>query len=254
MYSPSTMYFLHTFKLTLNAAANRLLSIRSEVAAMKETHSPYHHGNLRLALVNAAVEQIKTHGVEKLSLRGLARDVGVSQTAPYRHFEDKNHLLAEIATQAFYDLYEATFQYVNLEDSPLVNIGRTGFRYLMFARSNPERYKLMFGPTIQNRTEYETMIAAGQRGFDVLIGEVERGIQRGEFLNQNPFVLANVLWTQVHGLASLVIDGFYDNKELPMPLEQFIAVQMFLSARSVALNISEEEMNAASLKILSEIQ
>ena len=221
---------------------------------MNQSTSPYHHGNLRQALIDAAVEQIKTHGVEKLSLRGLARDVGVSQTAPYRHFEDKNHLLAEIATQAFDDLYEATFQYVNLDDAPLLNIGRTGFRYLMFARANPERYKLMFGPTIQNRTEYETMIAAGQRGFDVLISEVERGIERGEFINQNSFVLANILWTQVHGLSSLVIDGFYENKELPMPLEQFIAVQMFLSARSVMVNVSEEEMNAAATKILSEIQ
>lgn len=221
---------------------------------MKEVPSRYHHGNLRQALIDAAVDQIKTHGIDKLSLRGLARAVGVSQTAPYRHFEDKNQLLADIATQAFEDLYEATFRYVNPDDTPLVNIGRTGFRYLMFARANPERYKLMFGPSIQNRSNYETMIATGQRGFEVLIGEVERGIQRGEFLNQNPFVLANVLWTQVHGLASLVIDGFYENKELPMPLEQFISVQMFLSARSVAVNISEEEMNAASLKILSEIQ
>ena len=221
---------------------------------MNQTPSPYHHGNLRQALIDAAVEQIKTHGVEKLSLRGLARDVGVSQTAPYRHFEDKNHLLAEIATQAFEDLYEATFEQIKSDDSPLTNIGRIGFRYLTFARANPERYKLMFGPTIQNRTEYETMIAAGQRGFDVLVKEVERGIERDEFLEQNSFVLANVLWTQVHGLSSLVIDGFYENKELPMPFEQFIAVQMFLGARTVVQNISEAEMNAASLKILSEIQ
>jgi AcrR family transcriptional regulator len=199
------------------------------------TDSSYHHGNLRLALLNAAIAQIKEVGVEKLSLRGIARTVGVSQTAPYRHFRDKNELLAEIATQAFLDLYTTTSKDIRDDKSASDNIKVTGSTYLAFAIDNPEKYKLMFGPSIQCRSDYPKMVSAGDTLFDVLIGQVERGITEGIFLEGCPMVLANTLWTHAHGLASLTIDGFYENREIPMPFDEFLIIQISIASRAIQI-------------------
>lgn len=196
----------------------------------------YHHGNLRLALLEAAVTQIKEVGVEKLSLRGIARTVGVSQTAPYRHFKDKNELLAEVAAQAFIDLYNATSQHIHPKNSTHQNIKAIGTAYLAFAIANPEKYKLMFGPSIQHRRSYANMVSAAEKSFDVLINQVERGIEEGIFLDSCPLLLANTLWTQVHGMASLIIDGFYQNRELPMPFDDFLSTQISIAARAIQNN------------------
>jgi AcrR family transcriptional regulator len=199
------------------------------------TDSSYHHGNLRLALLNAAIAQIKEVGVEKLSLRGIARTVGVSQTAPYRHFRDKNELLAEIATQAFLDLYTTTSKDIRDDKSASDNIKVTGSTYLAFAIDNPEKYKLMFGPSIQCRSDYPKMVSAGDTLFNVLIGQVERGITEGIFLEGCPMVLANTLWTHAHGLASLTIDGFYENREIPMPFDEFLIIQISIASRAIQI-------------------
>lgn len=209
---------------------------------MKEKPNAYHHGNLRLALIDAAVEQIIAEGVEKLSLRGLARAVGVSQTAPYRHFEDKNHLLAEIATQTFGQLYDATITKLVPGASATHNIVQTGTEYLRFARANPERYKMIFGPTIQNRMDYPNMIENGERCFGILIDLVEQGIKDGDILEGCALIQANMLWTQVHGLSSLVIDGFYENKELPMALDDFLEAQCLLAVRSVMRQTGQDTL------------
>ena len=196
----------------------------------------YHHGNLRLALLEAAVEQIKDVGVEKLSLRGIARSVGVSQTAPYRHFKDKNELLAEVAAQAYLDLYKATSKHLSDAQSANENIQTIGAAYLAFAIANPEKYKLMFGPSIQNRRAYANMVAAGEKSFNVLISQVERGISDGAFLSGCSMILANTLWTQVHGMASLIIDGFYQDRDMPMPFDEFLRTQISIASRAIQLN------------------
>jgi AcrR family transcriptional regulator len=201
----------------------------------KDNQENYHHGNLRLALLDAAIALIKEVGVEKLSLRGIARSVGVSQTAPYRHFRDKNELLAEIATQAFLDLYTTTSKDIRNDKSASDNIKVTGSTYLAFAIDNPEKYKLMFGPSIQCRSDYPKMVSAGDTLFNVLIGQVERGITEGIFLEGCPMVLANTLWTQAHGLASLTIDGFYENREIPMPFDEFLIIQISIASRAIQI-------------------
>mgnify|MGYP000064087614 FL=1 len=196
----------------------------------------YHHGNLRLALLDAAIDQIKEHGVEKLSMRGIARIVGVSQTAPYRHFEDKNHLLAEVATQAFSELYDISIAAINPIESPIKNIHATGLVYLQYAIDNPEKYRVIFGSRIQNRQSYPSMIEAGEKSFQILIDQVERGIEAGDFIPGCALILANTLWTQVHGAASLILDGFYIDRELPMPFDDFLKAQIMIGSRALLLN------------------
>ena len=195
----------------------------------------YHHGNLKLALLNAAIEQIKEVGVEKLSLRSIARKVGVSQTAPYRHFKDKNELLAEVAAQAFTEIYERSHSVIDPKARPIQNIQASGMAYLQYAIENPEKYRLLFGSTIQNRRNYSRMVEAGEQSFKILIDQVERGIQAGDFIPGCSLLLANTLWTQVHGAASLILDGFYQNRELPMPFDDFLRAQIQVGSRALML-------------------
>lgn len=203
----------------------------------------YHHGNLRLALLDAAIEHIKEFGVEKLSMRGIARTVGVSQTAPYRHFEDKNHLLVEVATQAFVELYEISMTAVDPSKTPLQNIHSTGLVYIQYAIDNPEKYRVLFGSRIQNRRSYSKMVEAGEKSFQILIDQVERGIEQGDFIPGCSLLLANTLWTQVHGAASLILDGFYDNRELPMAFDDFLKAQMHIGTRALLLNPEPISLN-----------
>lgn len=201
-----------------------------------DTDNKYHHGNLRLALLSAAIDQIKEVGVEKLSLRGIARTVGVSQTAPYRHFKDKNELLAEVAAQAFSELYEISKTVIDDNCCAIDNIQASGLTYLQFAIENPEKYRLLFGNTISNRRSYSSMVEAGEKSFQLLIDQVERGIADGDFIPGCPLLLANTLWTQVHGSALLILDGFYQDRELPMPFEDFLKAQIMVGSRALLLN------------------
>lgn len=200
---------------------------------MNTGNDSYHHGNLKLALLDAAIAQIKDVGVEKLSMRGVARTVGVSQTAPYRHFKDKNHLLADIAAQAFTELYQRNFSLINPNASAMENIQAVAIDYLQFAKDNPEKYRLLFGSSIENRSNYNSLVEAGEQSFQLLIDQVERGIARQEFISGCSLLLANTLWTQVHGAASLILDGFYQNRELPMPFDDFLKAQLMIASRAL---------------------
>ncbi|OUS40584.1 hypothetical protein A9R00_05295 [Oleispira antarctica] len=218
------------------------------VLIMTTETTRYHHGNLRLALLDAAITQIKEVGVDKLSLRGIARTVGVSQTAPYRHFKDKNQLLAEIAAQAFTELYECSRSVIDPSASAIANIQATGMAYLQYAIKNPEKYRLLFGSTIQNRRSYSMMVEAGEKSFQTLIDQVELGIEAGDFIPGCSLLLANTLWTQVHGSASLILDGFYQDRELPMPFDDFLKAQIMIASRALLLQPKPISLDKSNTK------
>src|SRR5690554_7492436 len=121
-----------------------------------KTDNTYHHGNLREELLHKAISIIREKGVEKLSLRALARDVGVSQTAPYRHFTDKNELLAELATLALEELANEFLASITLGKSAPENIQNAGEVYLRYAFDNPEKYRLMFGRSEEHTSELQS--------------------------------------------------------------------------------------------------
>ncbi|WP_420591840.1 TetR/AcrR family transcriptional regulator [Bacterioplanoides sp.] len=197
------------------------------------TTGQYHHGNLKVALLQAAVELIRETSVEKLSLRALARKVGVSQTAPYRHFKDKNHLLVEIAKDTFAEMVMVTTKELKPQQTPPQNVCNCGRAYLQYAIDNPERYKLVFGPSIENRENYPDLMEAGMSSFAVLMNLVEQGIDSGDFLDHCPKLLANACWTSMHGFASLAIDGFYQRQELPVDFATLMEGQVQLSMRAI---------------------
>jgi AcrR family transcriptional regulator len=176
----------------------------------KET---YHHGNLHQALIDAAIVQIRNHGADKVSLRGIAREVGVSQSAPYRHFADKAELLTAIANQGYQLLGQAMrHHYDTHRDNPIVALQGAGISYIDFARSHPEMYRLMFGVMARQLKQSSTN-SNPKEGYSVLKDIIYAGIEQGQFKDFPVETLAFTTWSVVHGFASLLLDGLIELEE-----------------------------------------
>ena len=166
----------------------------------------YHHGDLRRALLDAALELVKEHGPSGITLREAARRAGVTHAAPYRHFADKEALLAALAEEGFTRLgAEATAAIEGSEG--VMRLELIGVSYVRFARSNPSQFRVMFGAEIGDKRRYPTLVQADQAVFDLLT-EAIRGAQAlGELPPGNPARMGLVSWSMLHGVASLIVDG-----------------------------------------------
>lgn len=170
---------------------------------------PYHHGDLRQALIRAALELISEKTVEGVSLREVARRVGVSHTAPYRHFVDKEALLAAVATDGFQMLHHKLEVAIQSSSADAVQqIQNSGVAYIGFALEHPSYYHLMFGAyrstSAQQNPELEH---AAREAFMVLVDAIARGQQAGVIRADDSEQLALTAWALVHGWAMLCIDG-----------------------------------------------
>jgi len=169
--------------------------------------SSYHHGNLRNELLDTAAAQLADEGVEDLSLRALARAVGVSQTAPYRHFRDKNELLAALATRGYHVLLtdlEAAGRRAGA--SPIEQMYAFAHSYVNYAINNPDLFKLMFGPALQPLTGFPELHQASRDTYELVRNIMRRGIEQGIFRGEDDHYLANAGWSGIHGLATLKVD------------------------------------------------
>ncbi len=167
--------------------------------SLKKPKGQYHHGNLRAALIDAASIVLETHGVEALSLREAARRAGVSQTAPYRHFKNKQALLAAVAGDGFRLLLEdLRGAAVPWEDDPAEAVTAMGSAYIRFATEQPARFRLMFGRDILQRHQYVELANVTE--------EISESIGR---VLANP-ALGLGLWSAMHGLAWLLIEEVVD--------------------------------------------
>ena len=168
----------------------------------------YHHGNLRLMLLETAAEMISSEGLKKLTLRELSQRVGVSRTAPYRHFANKNSLLFAIAEEGFKKLTQR-YRKMNRNKSlsSLSRLQNNGLAYIEFAVKNPGTYRLMFGHEITQQKRSPELHAAAKETFDEFLIAVEAFQKENKIKSDDIIILANFLWATVHGLATLLIDG-----------------------------------------------
>lgn len=190
----------------------------------------YHHGDLHATLLQEANTLLNEEGVEGLSLRKLAERAGVSRTAPYHHFKDKNALLCALAAQAFEQLDTIIReQFAHPENSDITLFVR---KYIYFATENSEQYELMFGRTIWKNgqpTDDLKRVAFGSfRRYAEQLGRLFQGRLPN---NTDPLRVAQASWATLHGLCRLLIDGIYVNRE-DMEAVSEQAVALILAALS----------------------
>lgn len=161
--------------------------------------STYHHGHLRPALIEAARALLDEGGPDAVGLREAARRVGVSPTATYRHFRDKDALLAAVAAEGFRE-FAAALAEAGRRGEPLSAMGAA---YVDFALARPGMFRLMFSPLMARREHYPELRAAADEAFAQLRRGVESRAPEGEGVE----AAAIAAWSLVHGLSHLILDG-----------------------------------------------
>jgi AcrR family transcriptional regulator len=170
----------------------------------------YHHKDLRNALIDEALAVLSSEGSGALTLRELARRLGVTHTAPYAHFADKAALLEAVADVGFERLATLLANAGGSDDAAAALMAM-GVAYLHFARENPNLYRLMFvDPELADDPDCQWS-EGGERAFEALTGALARiGIPDGV----EPRDLGAAVWSMVHGVAMLDIDRRMDNKTI----------------------------------------
>lgn len=175
---------------------------------MPKDKAPYHHGDLRAALLEAGEVILSETGVEGFSLRRVAREVGVSHAAPAHHFGDTAGLLDALAAEGFRRFLKAMQDRQLLVD-PMDKeelLMASGLGYLDFATSSPALFRLMFMAEKSDEASDERR-AAAQESFDHLLADVARLLGRSPL--EDPDGMADVManWAMVHGFAELLVSG-----------------------------------------------
>jgi AcrR family transcriptional regulator len=179
---------------------------RKELATTKRWR---YDGDLARALLDAAADHLATEGAVNLSLRSLARELGVSHAAPAAHFKDKRGLLTSLAEEGFQQL-GSRFDEVWADTEgvdPAERVQALGRAYTTFAFENPGHYAVMFRPDMLNTEEDEFLTEPGATLFDSFRQLVARAQQQGWAQTADSDTLAATLWASAHGLVDLLRSG-----------------------------------------------
>ncbi|SPF35806.1 Family transcriptional regulator [Candidatus Sulfopaludibacter sp. SbA4] len=177
----------------------------------------YHHGDLRAALLRASLDLMRQHGLHEFTLREVARRVGVSHAAPFRHFRDKDELLAAIAEEGFIRLTECLSAAVGKDWEPSRRLRNAAVAYVEFARNAPEQFRVMFSVNLEGEL-HRSVKAAGQQLFATIVNLVtdcvpfSQRVLRGsvDFSTE-----ARIAWAHMHGIASIQDRfGFQSREEI----------------------------------------
>lgn len=167
----------------------------------------YHHGDLRRALLDAGLQILAEQGAHALTLREVARRVGVTQAAPYHHFADKEALLAVLAEDGFVGLLGAMERARDAAGKkPAARLRAIGTAYVLFAVEHAAHFQIMFVHLV-DIPRYPSLHSAADRAFRSLVEGIVAGQGAGVVREGDPFELAILAWSTVHGLAMLWIEG-----------------------------------------------
>jgi AcrR family transcriptional regulator len=196
----------------------------------------YHHGNLKEALMRAALDLIAEKGPGGFTFAEAARSAGVSPAAPYRHFRDRDELLASVALRGFGQFETALTQaWDNGRPYPFTAFERLGRAYLAFARSEPAYYSAMFEAGVPLDANPE-LREAGDHAFAVLRTAAEALIAATSLEARPPaLMLALHVWALAHGIASLFGRGDAARRALPMTPEELLEAGVLVYLRGLGM-------------------
>lgn len=196
----------------------------------------YHHGNLREALIRAALELIAQKGPAGFTFADAARWAGVSPAAPYRHFRDRDALLADVARRGF-ELFEAALAHAWNDGRPepyraFENVGRA---YLAFARNEPAHYSAMFEAGVSLDAD-PGLHEAANRAFEVLRRASETLAAHVPPDRRPPALMMSLhIWALSHGIASLFARGDAGRRRLPMAPEELLEAGVLVYLRGLGV-------------------
>ena len=196
----------------------------------------YHHGDLKEALIRAALELIAEKGPAGFTFADAARWAGVSPAAPYRHFRDRDQLLSDVARRGF-ELFETALARAWNEGrpDPLSAFEQVGKAYLAFARSEPAYYSAMFEAGVPLDVNPE-MRAAGERAFAVLRNAAENLLAAIPLPSRPPALMVALhIWALSHGIASLFGRGDAARRALPMSPEELLEAGVLVYLRGLGM-------------------
>jgi AcrR family transcriptional regulator len=197
----------------------------------------YHHGNLKEALIRAALELIAKKGPAGFTFAEAARFAGVSPAAPYRHFRDRDELLADVARRGFEEFAAALERAWNGgAPEPFAAIERLGRAYLEFARVEPAYYSAMFEAGVPHDISTE-LAAAGDCAFGIIRTASETLIARMPSGKRPPALMVALhVWSLSHGIASLFARGDAGRRKLPMTAEELLEAGVLVYLRGLGLD------------------
>lgn len=181
----------------------------------------YHHGDLEGALIPAVRGLLERDGVDGFSVSEACKLIGVSTAAPYKHFSSKQEILGHVAQSGFDEMKAMMIETRDANpDDPVRRISAMGKTYVRFALDNPGTFKLMFGSN-PNIKQFKPVTEHGQNCFDVLISEVAGYLGSANDAEDSRRISV-LLWTFVHGVASLSMDKDYDAVRIEVDTDQMI--------------------------------
>jgi AcrR family transcriptional regulator len=186
----------------------------------RRSRKPYHHGDLRRALLDASIAILEQAGPDALTLRAAARKAGVSHTAPYRHFADQNDLLAAIAEEGFLSLQQAMRAAAAKGKNAIDALERSGVAYVALALEHPAHCSVMFGrdaADLRRSADASPQVvashSAGHAAFAGLVQLIEQAQRDGFIRNGDANEFAYVAWSTVHGIATLAMTRMLDGED-----------------------------------------
>jgi len=201
---------------------------------MNTKKSTYHHGNLREVLISSALEILKEGTLQDLSLRALARKAGVSQTAPYRHFEDKEALIVVLIQEGSLILQEKMRLACVQSDDPVELHINLGIAYYDFAEAHPAHFRLMFGGSLEYKEKYIALIEIEHKGYEIVefvVGECMKLPNAPKIPEE---LVRLTCWSLVHGLATLLLNDV-TNDDIPEDEDKRAVVSEVISLYTKSL-------------------
>jgi AcrR family transcriptional regulator len=178
------------------------------VKSKPDSGRAYHHGDLKEALLMASLELVSEKGPHGFTLAEVCRKAGVSVAAPYRHYRDRQALLAAIAGTGFELQFEVMAQAVDeCPDKTFQALSALAASYVNFAIANPSRYRVMYGSDL-SKAKFPELYATARRAFDVVFCTVEKCLIASGKPTKNTYALSVSMWSHCHGIAMLCVDGF----------------------------------------------